>query len=308
MINSTFKNYSKHILLNHKYLNKIVIILSEEKNKLANEISNIKNLKLSTFYSKKFPDGEIYVRLKEKIDDKEIILAQTLFPPNDSIIKLLLILDELNNKEINLVIPYLAYSRQHKKFLENECISAKALSKIIQNFDVKKLITVEAHSNEISEYYKEIEFINVGGFEEIIKYFENKFDIVLLPDDEKERVEKIKKFSKIYNFDFSYFIKERDRYTGEIKTYVNEELNLKNKKILLIDDMISTGGTIINALKILKNMKVKHVYVSCVHGLFLNDCWKKIKKFKFVREIVCTNSIENKFSKISLAKTISNFL
>ncbi|MCS7123259.1 MAG: ribose-phosphate diphosphokinase [Candidatus Aenigmarchaeota archaeon] len=285
-----------------------MIVLSKEGNKLAFELAKLKNFNLYNYFFKKFPDGEVYVRFKKVLEDNEIIFVSSLFPPNDSIVELILVLNELSNKEIILVVPYLAYSRQHRKFLENECISAQALAKVIESFNVKKLITVNVHSSEVSNFYKKTEFVNIDAFEEIINHFKKKFDFVLLPDNEKDRVEVIENLSKKYNFEFSYLIKERDRYTGEIKSYLNEEIDLKNKKVLIIDDMISTGSTIINSLKILSKMKVKSAYVSCVHGLFLNNCDKKIKKFKFVKEIVCTNSIENKFSKISLARVISNFL
>lgn len=283
----------------------MIILASDNSKVLSKEIARLKNFKLVSYFSKNFPDGEIYIRLNENIEDNKILILTTLYPANEYIIKLLFLLERFSDKTISLVIPYLAYSRQHKEFLENELISAKLLATLIEKFNVEKLITVNVHSSEVKNFYKRINFINLSAFEEIIKFFEGKFNLVVLPDDEEDRVKEIKELSNNYGFEFFYLRKERDRYSGEIKTYLDNEVSVKNKSILLIDDMISTGNTIINAIKILKKLKANKIFVSCVHGLFLNNCYRKILRYNIVKSLVCTNSIENQFSKISLANLIS---
>ena len=119
------------------------------------------------------------------------------------------------------------------------------------------------------------------------------------------RIDRVKKAAKIINCDFDYMEKTRlDGYRIQIKP---KNLDVKNKNIAIIDDIISTGGTMSVSINELKKQKAKKIYVSCIHGLFIGDAVRKLKSAK-CDEIISTDTIMSEFSKVKISNTISKFL
>jgi len=129
-----------------------------------------------------------------------------------------------------------------------------------------------------------------------------KDPLVISPDQGGK--ERAKKFAKEFNLDYIALEKIRDRKTGTVKIKTKNLKQVENRDLILVDDMISTGGSIIKATQFLKKQKCKKIYVACTHALLMNNAEKKIKKAG-VTSIISTNTILGKTSKVDISKTIA---
>jgi ribose-phosphate pyrophosphokinase len=283
-----------------------VVVSGTNSEELAKNVARKINAKFVGVEHKKFPDGESYLRLKKSIFGENVVILQTLYPQNDSIIELFFLLDLINEfqpKSITLVIPYFAYARQHKRYRKWEAISSKTLAKLIQSFKVSKLITFDLHSRDVLNFFN-IPVVHLTAAELIAKYFSKKNlkqPFVLIPD--QERGEMARAAAKILNCDHSFLKKYRSRITGEIKTEIWKDFDIKGKDVILLDDIISTGKTMLNAIKIVKREKARSIFVSCVHYI-PSKVYKEFLALG-VKEVVATNTISSEISKIDVAPLIS---
>jgi ribose-phosphate pyrophosphokinase len=286
-----------------------VIVSGTNSEELAKKVARKIKAKFVGIEHKKFPDGESYVRLKKSISREDVVILQTLYPQNDSVVELFFLLDlinELQPKSITLVIPYFAYARQHKRYRKWEAVSSKTLAKLIQCFRVNKLITFDLHSKDVLNFF-EIPTVHLTAAELIAEYFLKKNlkrPFVLIPDQEREEMAKIA--ARVLNCDYSFLKKYRSRITGEIKTKIWKDFDIEGKDVILLDDIISTGKTMLNAIKIVKRKKARSIFVSCVHYI-PSKIYKKFLAIG-VKEIVATNTISSEISKIDIAPLIATTL
>ncbi len=271
---------------------------------ISKGISSYLKIPLAKSISYRFPDGEFYVKILDKIKGEDVILIQTTYP-DPKIVELLIIKDaliEAGAKRIALVIPYFGYSRQDKKFGDGEPISARAMAKHTST-DTEIVLTVDPHKEHILNFFT-TNACSCNATTDIANYLKNKdVDFVLAPDKgAKDRVEKT---SKIIGCEYDYM--EKTRIDGETIKIKPKNLDAKNKKVAIIDDIISTGGTMAKSIEQLKNQGAKQVLVACTHGLFACNSIEKLKKAG-CDEIISTNTIENKFNKVDVSPCISNKL
>jgi len=263
---------------------------------------------------KKFPDGEHYIKIEGEISDQDIIIIQTTsFPQNDNFFDLFLIIEsliQLNPKSISIVIPYMAYSRQDKRFLEGESLSSKLISQILENISENKakyFITFDIHSNNIKDFFKKFTFINLSAIPLIADYlkkYDLKEPVVIAPD--KGALDKAKELGGLLNASFTHLEKRRSKSTGEIETTV-KDLSVKEVDVIFIDDMISTGGTMIKGINMAISQGARDIYVACTHPILINDAKIKILNAG-AKEIIGTDSIPSESNQISLSSAIVNFL
>jgi ribose-phosphate pyrophosphokinase len=145
---------------------------------------------------------------------------------------------------------------------------------------------------------------NVTAIPDLVGFFKKlslKNPLIVSPDQGGK--ERAKEFAKEFNSDYIALEKTRDRKTGKVKIKT-KNLEVKNRDLILVDDIISTGGSIIKATQFLKKQKCKRIYVACTHALLMNDAEKKIKKAG-VTSIISTNTIPGKTSKVDISKTIA---
>ena len=254
--------------------------------------------------SKRFPDGELYIRILDKVSKKNVVIIQTTYP-DQKIVELLLLQDALKEagaKKITVVIPYFGYARQDKKFNDGEPISAKAIAKLI-SMNADKVITVDPHKEYILDFFT-IPAISCSAVPEIAKYLINKkIDMILAPD--KGALDRVKKAADIMGCNFDYM--EKTRINGTTIKIKPKNLDAKNKNVAIIDDIISTGGTMAKSIKQLKKFGAKKVFVACTHGLFAGDAIKKLNTAG-CDEIISTDTIYNKYSKVKIAPCIAKLL
>lgn len=271
---------------------------------ISEDLAKILDATLAKTITKRFPDSELYVRLLDDLEGEEVVIVQTTFP-DPNIIELFLLQNaaiEAEAEIVTTVIPYFGYARQDTMFKKGESISAKALAKLI-SLNSDRVITVDPHKEYILDFF-ETEAFSCSAVPNIAEYFKTKdLDLILAPD--KGALERAKKASNIVACDFDYMEKTRiDGNTVEIKP---KNLDARNKRVGIIDDIISTGGTMAKSIKELKKQGATKVFVSCTHGLFAGDAIKKLKSAG-CDEIISTDTIENDYSKVKIASTISKLI
>jgi len=271
---------------------------------VAEDLAKALNVSLVNTISKRFPDDEFYIRITDDIKGKDVIIVQTTYP-DPNIVELFILQDaakEAGAKKITVVIPYYGYARQDTKFKEGEPISAKALAKLI-SINADEIITVDPHKEHILNFFT-TKAKSVSAVPELAKYLKEKnIDMVLAPD--KGALERAKVASKIIGCNFDYMEKTRiDGNTIEIKP---KNLDARGKNVAIIDDIISTGGTMAKSIAELKKYGASNVYVACTHGLFAGEAVKKLTTAGCA-EIISTDTIISSFSKVKIARCISKII
>ena len=253
---------------------------------------------------RRFIDGECYVRVKSDLKGEDVIIVQNTYP-DENIIETILLksaVKDMEPKSITLVIPYLGYARQDRKFQDGEAVSAKALARIL-SIDVDLVITVDPHKNYIVDFF-ETEASFCSAVPEIAKYLLPKdIDVVLAPD--KGAVERAEEAAKILGCESDFL--EKKRISDEIVEMKPKEIEVKNKTVAIVDDIISTGGTMAKAVEEIRKQGAKDVYVACTHGLFIGNAIDKINRAG-ATEIISTDTIENAYSKVKVAPQIAKTL
>ncbi|MCH8324804.1 MAG: ribose-phosphate pyrophosphokinase [Thaumarchaeota archaeon] len=254
-----------------------------------------------------FPDGENKITLSAKPKKNRIIVVQSAYPPVDSnLIQCLSLISKAKQFSSNViaVVPYMGYARQDREFLPREVVSMQVIAKLFKAAGATKLIVVDIHSLIGLKHFK-ISAKNISAVPELVKFFKKlklKNPLVVSPDlGGKKRT---KEFAKLLNSNYITLKKKRDRKTGKVKIISTNLKQVIGKDIILVDDMISSGGSIIKATEFLKKQKCKRVFVSCTHALLIDDAEKKIKKAG-VTKIVSTNTIPGTTSKVDVSNIIA---
>ena len=252
--------------------------------------------------TKIFPDGESKVTLG-KIPKKSVILVvQSTYPPVDTnLLQALSIISQVRkiSSRTFAIIPYIGYARQDKQFLSGEVITMSVVAKMLQSAGAKKVIVVDIHSNTALNHFN-IPTENVSAIPELANYFKKlnlKNPLVVSPD--MGGSSRSKKFASLLKTDFIVLKKHRDRKTGSVSIQT-AKMDVQGKDLILVDDIISTGSSIIKAAQFLKKQKCKRVFVACTHGLLVDGAEKKIRKAG-VSRIISTNTIPGNTSKVDVS-------
>jgi len=256
---------------------------------------------------KVFPDGESKITLIGKISKKKSVVVQSVYPPVDTnLIQIFSLIAKAkeNSSEVDVVIPYMGYARQDREFLPGEIVTMKVLGKLFKGAGASKIIVVDIHSLIGLKHFP-IKTKNVTAIPDLVNYFKKlslKNPLVVSPDQGGK--ERAREFAREFNSDYIALEKIRNRKTGKVKIKTKNLDEVKNRDLVLVDDMISTGGSIIKATQFLKKQKCKRIYVACTHALLMNNAEKKIREAG-VTKIISTNTIPGKTSKVDISKTIA---
>ncbi len=236
----------------------------------------------SAIYTKRFPDGELYVRVDEEtLRDTHIVVVDTMYPgQNDAWIRLLLTIDAVRRNNpgarIIAVVPYLAYSRQDKVFLPGEPASIRLLLRLLRETGLDELYVIDIHSpGSLAEFNGRHVNIIVSDLlaEAVVKEKNLEKPVILAPD--KGAVHRARTAAEAIGAEYDYFVKHRDRYTGEIRMEA-KETSLDGRDVVIIDDIISTGGTIALAAANAKRLGARRVIAACSHALLVGGARKKM--------------------------------
>ena len=288
-------------------MSELSIISGKSSENLAKELSKKVKGNFVKSEIRIFPDGESKITLIGKISGKKSIVVQSIYPPVDTnLVQALSLIAKAkeNSSEVIAVIPYMGYARQDREFLPGEIVTMKVLGKLFKGAGASKIIVVDIHSLIGFKHFS-IKTKNVTAIPDLVKYFKKlslKNPLVISPDQGGK--ERAKKFAKEFNSNYIALDKKRDKKTGKIKITTKRTDEVENRDLILVDDMISTGGSIIKATQFLKKQKCKKIYVACTHALLMNDAENKIKKAG-VTSIISTNTIPGKTSKVDVSKAIA---
>jgi len=243
-----------------------------------------------------FPDGERYVRLLGPVSGEHVVLVQTTHP-DPMIVELFLLADAIRDagaRRVTAVVPYFGYGRQDKRFLEGEAVSAKTIAKHIA-VDCDELLTMAIPANpEILKTFP-LPTREVSRMPALGRYLKSaKVDVLLAPDQGALRL--AKEASSVAGVPFDFLVKKRiDSYTVKIEP---KALDVRGKSVGIVDDVISTGGTIATAAKELRKQGARRVVAACVHGLFVG---KAEENLKAVDEVIATDTVQSSHTRVSVA-------
>ncbi|HIH60431.1 MAG: ribose-phosphate diphosphokinase [Candidatus Thermoplasmatota archaeon] len=276
------------------------IVPSSTAYNVSRKLASIFSCNVSGVVRKRFPDNEMYLKIIDDVNGEDVLLVGNTRSDSD-IVEYLLLLDAIKEedpKSITAVVPFFGYARQHMRYNNGEPVSSKVFTKAINQY-ADRIITVELH-NEQTLDYSDIPFTNIKIINPIYNYFKNKnIDFVMSPDD--GGYERVKLMAAKLGIPAYYIDKKRIDSTT-VKMILPEE-DYGDKNILLLDDIISTGGTIMKASNMLRRSGAKNIYACAIHGVFANNSNEKIEKY--VNELAVTDTIETKYSNITVADEIA---
>ena len=271
-------------------------LLTGNSNKvLSKNIAKYLKSKLVNSSIRKFADGEIYVEINENIRGNSIFIIQSISSPaNDNLMELLLCIDALKRssaKNITAVIPYFGYARQDRKVVPRTSISAKLVSNLITKAGADRVVTVDLHAGQIQGFF-DIPVDNLFAtpiFDRHAgKKIKSKKIVCVAPD--VGGTERARALGKLLGVGLAIVDKRRPK-PGQSKV-MNVIGDVKDQTCIIVDDIIDSGGTIVNAAKALKERGAKDVYVYITHGVLSGDAVKKIKN-SVIKNLVITDTIDN---------------
>tara|TARA_B100001027_G_scaffold70813_1_gene48348 strand:- start:18966 stop:19898 length:933 start_codon:yes stop_codon:yes gene_type:complete len=281
-------------------------LLTGNSNKnLSQKISKYLKTRLVNSSIKKFTDGEIYIEINENIRGNSIFIIQSVSSPaNDNLMELLLCIDALKRssaKNITAVIPYFGYARQDRKVVPRTSISAKMVSNLITKAGADRVVTLDLHSGQIQGFF-DIPVDNLFATPIFARHIKKKIKsnnlICVAPD--VGGTARARALGKMLNIGLAIIDKRRPS-PGKSEV-INVIGNVNNKTCIIVDDIIDSGGTIVNAAKVLKEKGAKDVHVYVSHGVLSGSAVEKIKKSK-VKNLVITDTINNS-EKVKKVKNI----
>jgi|CryGeyStandDraft_7_1057128.scaffolds.fasta_scaffold14372_6 ribose-phosphate pyrophosphokinase len=255
---------------------------------------------------KRFPDSETYLRIPEEVKGEHVIVVQsTCSPTNDNLIELSLLLSaakDLGAGRVTAVVPYFGYARQDKRFKPGEAISVRTVCKIIESADADDLFTVDIHEDEVIKNFA-IPAYNISAMPLIGRYLAklNLHAPVVLGADQGSLVRARRAAAEI---SAAYDYLEKTRLTPTEITIKTKRLNVAAKDVVVVDDIISTGVTLMGAIKVLKKQKARRIYAACTHPVFVGKALRRILAAG-VKKVIATDTIEHKTSVISVAPIIA---
>ncbi|MGD9131717.1 MAG: ribose-phosphate diphosphokinase [Candidatus Bathyarchaeota archaeon] len=288
----------------------MIVVPGPASQSLGQKVAETLNAQIVSVNLKSFPDGEYCLRFDGDLKGEEVVVVQSTGPPQDTnLMRLLLMLDaakDLGAEKVTAVVPYLAFARQDKRFLPGEVVSAETVVKLIEACGTDRFVTVNIHAENILKRFS-VPTLNLSAITLLAEHFKNRgLDGAFSLSPDKGAIGLAEEADSVLGGGCGWLRKERDRYTGEIQVE-EKSLNVKGRDVVVFDDIISTGGTIARAVKMLKTQGARRVYAACVHPLLIGEAKQKILQ-SGAEEIVGTDSIPSSVRTVSLAPLIAEAL
>ncbi len=262
---------------------------------LSKRIAEDIDLPLLILESKQFTDGETYLRINGEVENEEVLIIQNTFPNQEkSLLEIMLIASTLKEYEatkVFLLAPYLCYARADRRRIEKEVISHKITLEMLYKSGVDSVLTFNVHNKEaFTSLIPELEKYNISVLSLIKEYLQDLVDesfMIVGPD--KGVTDELAFFSEELGISSGHLEKYRDPETHEI-TMKDLGLDLENKNIILFDDIITSGGTAIDACKLILSKKPKSLIFIVIHALAKEEVFAKFDEIG-VHKVISTNTI-----------------
>jgi ribose-phosphate pyrophosphokinase len=285
----------------------IKIFAGNSNRQLAEEIALKVGLPLGEAIVSKFSDGETAISINEVVRGSDVFIIQsTCTPVNDNIVELLILVDALRRASagrITAVIPYFGYARQDRKAKARDPISAKLVANLITVSGADRVLTMDLHAPQLQGFF-DIPVDHLLGTPILAQYFYRKFegktDDVVVVSPDVGSVGRSRKFAE--KLDVPLAIIDKRRPKANVCEIMNIIGNIKGKRAILVDDLIDTAGTVVNAANAMVDMGAKEVYACCTHGVLSGPAIDRIRT-SAIKELVTLNTIplpaEKRISKIT---------
>lgn len=295
--------------------NNYVLLTGRSNPVLAKKVASLLRKELFSPVSV-FSDGEIRIKVPENVRRRHVFIIQpTCKPVNDSLLELVFMIDAARRSsadEITAIIPYFGYSRQDRKEMPRVPISASVVASILENVGVNRIVTLDIHSEQQQGFIKGPWDNLYGSYSLIpeIKKRNLKNLVVAAPD--KGSMARATGYARLLGVnEIALVYKERDIMVNNTSSALAMIGNVAGKNILLVDDMIDTGGTVIHAAEYLKKSGAKKVIICATHGLFSGNAPEKFAK-SMVDELIITDTVplhsEMKKNKRVTVVSVANLL
>jgi ribose-phosphate pyrophosphokinase len=272
---------------------------------LADKIARRLGAPLAMASLRIFSDGESSIKLGRV--GKNCVIIQSTNPPTDThLIQLLMLAKKCTDdgaQDVCAVVPYLGYARQDRAFLEGEVVSISLVAKLFESVGLKHIITVDIHSELAMSYFASIQ--NVSSIPLLADYASKMRlhdPIAVSPD--AGGTNRAKEFARHLDIDVLVLKKSRHKVTGDVTIEERLDIDISKRDAIVIDDIISSGGSLIKAAEVLKKKGAGKIYAMCAHALLINDAAQKIKSAG-VEDIVSTNSVPSQYAKVDLSPEIA---
>ena len=278
----------------HENLNDVVIFSLTKSVELANEVCNYLNITPGKIVVNHFADGETLVELGESVRGKRVYVIQsTSKPVNESLMEVLICLDALRRSsagEITCIIPYYGYARQDRKALPRQPITAKLVASLLEEAGANRVVTFDLHAAQIQGFFHcpvdDLTTVPMMGQYFRRKNFDPEQTVVVSPDH--GGVKRARNLAEMLECPIAIIDKRRPR--ANVCEACNIIGDVKDKDVIIVDDIIDTGGSLIAATNILKEQGCKDIYVCVAHGIFSHNAITRIEDSR-IKEVVVTNTI-----------------
>jgi len=261
--------------------------------------------------SKRFPDGDEYVRIPQEVAGREIVLLHRCWPDqNSKLVQLLLImrtLKELGALKITLQIPYLPYARQDKRVLEGESVSAQIICKLLKEAGAERLVTLDCHflKREGDFEYAGLKITNISAATPLLDCAGKgtKSPFIITPDEGAAYFAQTRKHAAVLKKIRGEYGKGKTAYRKIESLQASENFNVAGWNVVIIDDIVGSGSTMIRAVQLAKKAGAKSITCACTHGMFLNGADRKLLSAG-ARKLISTNSIPTKYACVDAEKLL----
>lgn len=273
-------------------MNKLRVFSGNANRALAERICEYLDIEIGKAKVSTFSDGEIQVEIDESVRGMDTFLIQPTCPPvNDNLVELLIMIDALKRasaSRINVVIPYYGYARQDRKVTPRAPISAKLVADLVEKAGASRILAMDLHVGQIQGFFdKPVDHLYAMPVQlEYLRQFNSRV-VVVSPD--AGGVERAREFAKrLQNATIAIIDKRRE--AANISKVMHIVGDVKDRKCILLDDMIDTGGTIAQAAEALIRDGASEVYACCTHAVLSGSAIERLESSP-IRELIVTNTI-----------------
>lgn len=284
-----------------------MIIGGSASQKLAAKVAWELDQNLSPIETRRFPDGERYIRIKGEIPKEAVVIQSTGYPQDANLMELFLILKNLKSlgvERTRVVIPYFGYGRQERRFKSGEAVSAVIVSELLEAAGASEIYSINFHEKNIKEFF-DIPVHEISAMPLIANYIKETVDDPMILGPDKGALGFAQEIAGILNCDCDHL--EKTRISPEKVETKPKNLGVDGRDVVIIDDIISTGGTIVNATRLLKDLGANKVVVGCVHPVLVEDALLKIFAAG-VDDVFSTDTLRSDVSSISVAPLVAGCL
>jgi ribose-phosphate pyrophosphokinase len=286
-------------------LSELTVVAGPSSPELAARVAAHLDAALVQVELKVFSDGESKIRLSGPVGERCVIVQSTSPPTDSHLLQTMMMARKCADAGASVcaVIPYLAYARQDKAFLEGEVVSIALVARLLEASGVNSVVTVDIHSQAALAHFARIK--NISSIPLLAQHAAGmnlSRPIAVSPD--AGGAARADEFARLLKTDSVALKKTRDRTTGEVTVDANVGADVSGRDAILVDDMISSGGSIVKAAEVLKKAGAGKIYAMCAHALLVGDAASKIKAAG-VQDIVATNSIPGKYASVDLSKALA---